>query len=160
EALVGDGAGAVLVGTDGVVAELVAAASVSEEFTHFYRTDQQRFVQVADARFGNTYGFARVVPEAVGAALAAAGVPAAEGAKPVVAAPDARAAADAAKRAGVDAGAVVAPLVAEAGVLGTPDPLVLLARALETAAPGDVVVVVAYGEGADAVVLRATDALP
>jgi uncharacterized OB-fold protein len=49
--------------------------------------------------------------------------------------------------------------VNEAGILGTPDPLVQLSRALETAKAGDVIVVAAYGEGADALVFRATDAL-
>jgi 3-hydroxy-3-methylglutaryl CoA synthase len=159
EALFGDGAAAALVGTEHVVAELVAAASVSEEFTHFYRTDAQRYVQVADARFGTTYGYATAVPEVVRAALAKAGASPAEVAKLVLAAPDARAAQDVVKKIGCGESALVAPLVADAGVLGTPDPLVLLSCALETAAPGDVVVVVGYGEGADALVLRATAAL-
>jgi hydroxymethylglutaryl-CoA synthase len=159
ETLLGDGAAAALVGSDGVVAEVIARAAVSEEFTHLYRTDVQRFVQVADARFGATYGYARVVPEAVAAALRQAGVAPADVAALALAAPDARAAADAAKRAGCDPARVVAPLVTEAGILGTPDPLVLLSRALETVAPGEVLVVAGYGEGADALVLRATPAL-
>jgi uncharacterized OB-fold protein len=44
-------------------------------------------------------------------------------------------------------------------VLGTPEPLVLLARALEGRQPGDFVVVAGYGEGADAFVFRATHTL-
>ena len=52
EVALGDGAAAALVGSEDVVAELVASASVAEEFTHLYRTDEQRYVQVADARFG------------------------------------------------------------------------------------------------------------
>ncbi|HXJ32959.1 MAG TPA: OB-fold domain-containing protein [Candidatus Eisenbacteria bacterium] len=159
EALFGDGAAAAVVGREQVIAELVAMASVGEEFTHFYRTDAQRYVQVADARFGTTYGFAAVVPEAVAAALRKAGIEAGKIAKLVLAAPDVRAAQDVAKRVGCDAARLVAPLVAEAGVLGTPDPLVLLSRALETAKAGDVLVVAGYGEGADALVFRATDAL-
>jgi 3-hydroxy-3-methylglutaryl CoA synthase len=160
EATLGDGAAAVLVGRDGVVAELVASASVAEEFTHLYRTDVQRYVQVADARFGAQYGYAIVVPEAVRAALAKANVAPAEVAKLVLAAPDARTAADAAKKAGIDPATRLVPgLVTEAGVLGTPDALVLLSRALESAAAGDVIVVAAYGEGADALVFRATGAL-
>jgi 3-hydroxy-3-methylglutaryl CoA synthase len=159
EAQLGDGAAAVLLGREQVVAEVVARASISEEFTHFYRTDEQRYVQVADARFGTTYGYAAVVPEVVTAALEKAELPPAKVAALALAAPDARAAADAAKRIGCDPGKVVASLAAEAGILGTPDPLVLLARALETAAPGDFIVVAGYGEGADAIVLRATPAL-
>jgi uncharacterized OB-fold protein len=77
-----------------------------------------------------------------------------------VAAPDARAAAAVAKKVGATGDGVLVPgLWDDAGVLGTPDPFVLLHRALETAAPGDFVVVAAYGEGADAVVLRVTDAI-
>jgi len=160
ELIVGDGAAAALVGRDGVVAELIGAASIAEEFTHLYRTDVQRYVQVADARFGVQYGYAVVVPEAVRAALAKAQVPPERVAVLALAGPDARAAEDAAKKIGCGPGAALVPgLIAEAGVLGTPDPLVLLSRALETAKAGDVIVVAAYGEGADALVFRATDAL-
>jgi 3-hydroxy-3-methylglutaryl CoA synthase len=127
EPVLGDGAAAALVAREGVIAELVASASVAEEFTHLYRTDAQRYVQVADARFGVQYGYAVVVPEAVKAALAKAGLPPAKLAALALAAPDARAAQDAAKKIGCDPARVVAPLVAEAGVLGTHDPLVLLA---------------------------------
>lgn len=161
ETQLGDGAAAVEVAREDVVAELVAAASVAEEFTHFFRTDAQRYVQVADARFGAQYGHAAYVPEAIGAALRQAEVPPAKVARLAVAAPDARAAAAVAKTVGATGDGVLVPgLWDEAGVLGTPDPLVLLHRALETAAPGDFVVVAGYGEGADALVLRATDALP
>ncbi len=159
EALLGDAGAAALVGRDGVIAELVAGASIAEEFTHLYRTDQQRYVQVADARFGAQYGYTVVVPEAVRAALAKANVAPGEVAALVLAAPDARAAQDAARKIGIDAGKLVPALLAEAGIFGTPDPLVLLSRALETAAPGDVLVVAAYGEGADVLVFRATPAL-
>lgn len=159
EAQLGDGAACAAVGRDDVIAELLSAASVSEEFTHFWRTDEQRYLQVADARFGNQFGVAREIPAAVAAALRKADLPPARVAALCLAAPDARAAADAAKRVGCDPTTRLVP-APETGVLGTADPLVLLSRALETAAPGDVLVVAGYGEGAEALVLRATDALP
>jgi 3-hydroxy-3-methylglutaryl CoA synthase/uncharacterized OB-fold protein len=161
EGLLGDGAAAVAVGADGVVAELVAAASVSEEFTFFWRTDAQRYVQSTEPRFGSTYGYARDVADAIGAALRRAELPPGRVARVALGAPDARAAAEAAKRAGLDPGRQLeASLLAEAGVLGAPEPLCLLSRSLETAAPGDFLVVAGYGEGADALVFRATDQLP
>src|SRR5215813_5561568 len=159
EPLLGDGACAAVVGTTGVVAELVGMASVAEEFTYLWRTDAQRFVQLADMRFGSTYGYARDVAAALEAALESAGVAPGALARVALAAPDARAAQEAARGAGIAPERVVAPLVAEAGVLGTPDPLVLLARCLETAAPGDLIAVAAYGEGADVAILRATEHL-
>ncbi len=106
----------VAVGTEDVIAELVSAASVAEEFTYFWRTDQQHYVQVADARFGNQYGMARDVPEAVTAALRKAELPPARVAQLCLGVPDARAAADAAKRIGCDPATQLAPsLQAEAG---------------------------------------------
>ena len=161
EPLLGDGACAVAVGREGVIAELVSTASVSEEFTYLWRTDTQSYLQVADMRFGDAYGYVRDVADAVNAALRKAELPPAKVAKLALASPDARAATDAAKRIGCDAKTQLVPLLlAEAGILGTPDPLVLLARALETASPGDFIVVAGYGEGADALVFRATEHLP
>src|SRR5262245_29598914 len=159
EAQLGDGAACAAVGHDGLIAELVSAASIAEEFTYLWRTDEQRYVQVADARFGNQYGVARDLPEAVGAALRRAELPPSRVAKLCLAVPDSRAAADVAKRIGCDPKTQLQP-ASGAGILGTPEPLVLLSNALETAAPGDFLVVAAYGEGAEALVLRATDALP
>src|SRR5881409_3617294 len=95
EPLLGDGAVAALVGSDGVVAEIVAAASVAEEFTYLWRTDEQRYVQATEPRFGTTYGYARDVPDAVTAALRRAEIPPARVARVALGAPDARAAAEA-----------------------------------------------------------------
>jgi 3-hydroxy-3-methylglutaryl CoA synthase/uncharacterized OB-fold protein len=160
EPLFGDGACAVVVGHDGVIAELVSSASVSEEFTYLWRTDAQAYVQVADMRFGDAYGYVHDVADAVNAALRKAELPPAKVAKLALASPDARAAADAARKIGCDTRTQLVPLhLAEAGILGTPDPLILLARALETASPGDFIVVAGYGEGADALVFRATEHL-
>jgi uncharacterized OB-fold protein len=161
EPLLGDGACAVAVGREGVIAELVSTASVSEEFTYLWRTDTQPYLQVADMRFGDAYGYVRDVADAVAAALRKAELPPAKVAKLALASPDARAAADATKKIGCDPKTQLVPLhLAEAGILGTPDPLILLARALETASPGDFIVVAGYGEGADALVFRATEHLP
>jgi hydroxymethylglutaryl-CoA synthase len=162
EPLLGDGAAAVAVGSGAeVIAEFVTAASVAEEFTCLWRTDQQRYVQVTEARFGATYGYARDMAEAITLALRKAELPPAQVARLALGAPDARAAADAAKRAGCDPARQLAPsLLAEAGILGCPEPLALLGRCLETAQPGDFVVVGGWGEGADALVFRATDRLP
>jgi hydroxymethylglutaryl-CoA synthase len=161
EAFLGDGAVGVAVGTDGVVAQLVATASVAEEFTYLWRTDEQRYVQASEPRFGATYGYARDMADAIRAVLRRAELPPERVAQLALGAPDARAAADAAKRAGCDPGRqLAASLVGEAGCLGSAEPLALLARSLETAAPGDFLVVAGWGEGADALVFRATDRLP
>ena len=160
EPLLGDGGAAAIVGSEGVIAELVAAASVAEEFTCLWRTDEQRYLRVSEPRFGATYGYVKDVTDAIGAALRKAELPPARIAKLALGAPDPRAAGEAAKRAGFDARQLEAPLVAEAGILGSAEPLALLSRSLESAVPGDFLVVGAWGEGADVLVFRATDHLP
>ncbi len=160
EGLLGDGAAAVAVGEEEVIAELVGTASVAEEFTYLWRTEAQRFVQASEPRFGTQYGYVRDVAEAVTAALQQAEVPPTKIAYLALGAPDLRAASETAKKIGCDPARLVASLVSETGILGTAEPLALLARALGAAAPGEFVVVAAYGEGADALVLRTTDLLP
>jgi hydroxymethylglutaryl-CoA synthase len=160
EPLLGDGAAAAVVGGEDVVAELVAGASVAEEFTYIWRTDEQRHLRVTETRFATTYGYVRDVAEAIGAALRKAELPPARVAKLALGGPDARAAGEAAKRAGFESAQLEASLVADAGILGSPEPLTLLSRSLETARPGDFLVVGAWGEGADVLVFRATDHLP
>src|SRR5207245_1541382 len=82
EPLLGDGAAAVAVGSEGVVAELVAAASVAEEFTYLWRTDEQRALHVSETRFGTAYGYVRDMAEVIGAALRQAELPPARLARP------------------------------------------------------------------------------
>jgi hydroxymethylglutaryl-CoA synthase len=160
EPLLGDGAAAAVVGSEGVIAELVAGASVAEEFTYLWRTDEQRHLRASETRFATTYGYVRHVAEAIGAALRKAELPPARVAKIALGAPDPRAAAEAAKHAGFDARQIEASLIPEAGILGSAEPLALLSRSLETVSPGDFLVVGSWGEGADVLVFRATDHLP
>lgn len=161
EGLLGDGAAAVTVGGENVVAEIVQTASVSEEFTHIWRTDGDRFLQAFPGRFSNTYGYANDVGEAVAALLKAQGLEAKAVARLAIASPDARAAADLAKKLGFDPKSqLVPPAIGAIGSAGTADPLLALAAALDAASAGDWILVAGYGEGADAILLRATDELP
>jgi 3-hydroxy-3-methylglutaryl CoA synthase len=161
EGLLGDAGAGAIVGRDRVIAEIVRIASISEDFTHVWRTDGDRFVQAFPGRFSNTYGYASDVGEAVRAVLKAEGLEPRAVAKLAVSSPDVRAAADLAKQLGFDAKSqLVPPAIASIGSAGTADPLLALAAALDDASPGDWIVVAGYGEGADAILLRATEELP
>lgn len=159
EPLFGDGAAAVRVGGAGVLAELVGSASVAEEFTHLWRTSAQQFVQAFEGKFSTTYGYTRDLAEAATEVLRQAEVPPRHIARLAVSAPDDRAAAVLAKQLGCDPSAVEGGLIERAGITGAPDPLLGLALALRTVKPGDFVLVGGYGEGADALLFRATDAV-
>jgi len=161
EGLLGDAAVAVRIGAKSVVAEVVDAAFVSEEFTHLWRTDDQKFVQAFPGKFSNTYGYARDLGEAIRALLVAQNLKPESIAKLALQSPDARAGADLAKELGFDPKRqLLSPAISTIGSAGVADPLVALAAALDEAMPDDWIVVGAYGEGADALLLRATDELP
>lgn len=162
EAAGADAGAAVLVGdgTDDapVVAELVGRASRTEEFLDRWRTPGADRTRQWEERFGEK----RYVPlgtAAFAAALADAGVEAGAITRVVVASPNARAARAVTRTLGVAPDAVADDLSATVGNPGATQPLLLLAAALEQAAPGDVVVLLSLADGADALVFRATEAL-
>lgn len=157
EGSLGDGGAALRVGHENVLAEVVATASISEEFTHLWRTDTQRYLQAFPGKFSNTYGYARDLGEAIRSLLAGQRLEPSAVAKLAVYAPDARAAVDLAKALGFDPRKqLVAPPVGSIGSTGVADPLLALGAALDEAVAGDWIVVGAYGEGADAMLLRVT----
>ena len=157
----GDAAGAVIVGDDSdapVLAELLSRVSLSEEFVDRWRAPGDVASRTWEERFGET----RYVPlatEALKAALGDAKLSPDDVDVLVVAGLHERACAAAAKKSGVAAERVADRLGASIGNPGAAQPLVLLAAALETARPGAVVVLLTLSDGADALVLRTTDAL-
>ena len=64
-----------------------------------------------------------------------------------------------ARKIGIDSNAVIDNQINSVGVAGAAQSILLLAKALETAHPGDLILVAGFGQGCDAVLLRATEAL-
>lgn len=159
EPLLGDGAAALRVGRENVLAEFIGAASVAEEFTHFWRTEEQRFVQAFEGRFSNTYGYTRDMSEALTTVLRRAEVPPERVSALALFTPDAHIAAAVAKNIGCGPSVVDQRIVERVGVTGTPDPFLGMILAFGRTAPGDFVLVGSYGEGADALLFRATEVL-
>jgi 3-hydroxy-3-methylglutaryl CoA synthase len=157
----GDAAAAVLLGDgDGaqVLAEVVGVGSATEEFLDRWRVPGDAASRVWEERFGET----KYVPlglEALKVALGQAGLEADSVDALVVAGLHERACASVAKKSGVPTDRVVDRLAATVGNPGAAQPLLLLAAALEQARPGQTIVLLVLSDGADAVVLRTTDAL-
>jgi hydroxymethylglutaryl-CoA synthase len=161
ESSAGDAAGAVLVGSDTdapVLAEVLAYVSVSEEFVDRWRTPGDVASRTWEERFGET----RYVPlatEALKAALGDARLNIDDVDLLVVAGLHERACTSVAKKSGVATDKLVDRLGASIGNSGAAQPLVLLASALESAQPGAVVVLLTLADGADVLVLRASEAI-
>ena len=160
EGVLGDGAAALTIADRGVIAEFVDAASVAEEFTYVWRTDVQRTLQVAGGRFSNTYGYGRDLGAAIRTLLERQGLEAKAIDRLALYSPDARAAAELAGSLGFDVKSqLVESLQSQIGCTGSAEPLLLLARALDRARPGERILVGGYGEGADVLLFRTTDAI-
>src|SRR4051794_27022885 len=156
-----DAAAAVLVG-DGdrapVLAEVVGVGSVTEEFLDRWRVPGDAASRTWEERFGETK-YVPVGLEALKMALGQAGVEADAVDALVVAGLHERACASVAKKSGVAPDRIVDRLGVSVGNPGAAQPLLLLAAALEKAQPGQTIVLLVLADGADAVVLRTTDAL-
>ena len=166
EAAGGDAAAALLVGSDEdgpVLAEVVSQVSLTEEFLDRWRVPGEASSRVWEERFGETK-YTPLAAEALKTALGAARVEVGDVDALVVAGLHERAVAAAAKRSGVAADRVTDRLAGSVGNPGAAQPALLLAAALEQlraagAAAGATVVLLVLSDGADAFVLRTTDAL-
>ena len=157
----GDAGAAMLLGGEGepVIAEVVGAYSQTEEFLGTWRNDEQDFLHSFPGAFETKFGYAPFVIGAVRGLLEQTGTAPTAIAKAVIAAPNPRAAAGVAKSLKLDLKQQVQDtLWMLVGDTGTAQPLLLLAGALERCAPGELILVVGYGDGADALLLRTTDA--
>jgi 3-hydroxy-3-methylglutaryl CoA synthase len=161
EAAGGDAAAALLIGSedDGpLLAEVVGYAGVTEEFVDRWRVPGDAGSKLWEERFGETK-YVPLANEALKTALGYAGVGPEAVDVLVVAGLHERACAAAAKASGVAADNIVDRLSATVGNPGAAQPFLLLARALEQAKPGQTIVLLVLADGADALVLRATDAI-
>lgn len=161
EALLGDGAGAALVGGTDVIAAFEGAFAVSHEFTDVWRMQGERYVQsLPDMTFVRAYGLDKHIAEAVDGLLKTTGRKKADIARLVLYGPDARTHAALARQLGVPEAALPKePPIARAGNTGAASCLLGLAAALEEARPHDQILVVSYGNGAEALLFEATEAV-
>ena len=153
----GDAAVAFLVGDGDAVATLDASHAVSEEMVDVWRTAGDPFVHAWEDRFVVQEGYTPRMVEAVKGLLEAAGVAADAFAKVALYAPDARSHGGVARALKLDKGQVQEPLFGRLGNTGCSFSLVQLAHALESAKAGDRLLVVSYGDGAEALAIGVTD---
>ncbi|MFQ5897680.1 MAG: hydroxymethylglutaryl-CoA synthase family protein [Candidatus Methylomirabilia bacterium] len=158
ETVLGDGAAAVLVGEGEAIATFEGAYTVSREFIDVWRTHNDRYLQMGDTTFGRAYGLDKHIPEAVDGLLGTLGLKRQEIAKVAYYAPDFRVHAALARQLKFPESAMLKePVIGKVGNTGSASPLLGLASALEEAKPGERIVVVSYGNGAEALCFQATE---
>ncbi|MGH7322166.1 MAG: OB-fold domain-containing protein [Candidatus Rokuibacteriota bacterium] len=161
EPFLGDAAAAVLVGEgDSVLARFEGATSLTQEFSDVWRKADARFPEQGDLAFVRAYGYEKLIPEAVETLLGQVGLKRQDVAKVACYAPDSRLAPGILRSLKLPEGAALrTPLLTSVGNTGTTSPLLALAAAFEEMQPGERVLVVGYGAGADALLFQATERL-
>ena len=159
EMLYGDGAAAIAVGGENVIAELVASQSQAVDFIDHYRGEGQDFDYGWEERWVRDEGYMKIVPNAVNALLSKAGVSAGDIAHFILPTEQARVPAMVAKKLGIKAEAIADNLLQSVGITGAAHVILLLAHRLEQAAPGDLVLVAGFGQGCDVLLFKVTDAI-
>ena len=158
EKLFGDGAAALLLGKDDVIASIEGWYSSCNEILDVWRSDKDRFVRSWEGRFVRDAGYGRVVPKAVAAALTKYSLTPDDFSKVVFSAPNARLASSAAKASGFDPKTKMQECLDNAiGDTGSALPIMLLASALEEAREGDLLLLASYGDGCDVLIVRVTE---
>lgn len=157
EQTLGDGAAALMVGTEKVIAELEGSYSIYNDFTDYWRTDEDKFIRSAEGRFIDEMGYLPTMQSAISGLLKKDKLALTDFAHIIYYASDARQHATLARRLKLDKAQVQEPLYSEIGNTGAAAVFLMLAAALEKAKAGDRLLLVGYGDGADAFIFRVTD---
>jgi 3-hydroxy-3-methylglutaryl CoA synthase len=155
----GAGAAAVEVGSDDVIANLIGSGSITVDFVDHFRGDGEDYDYNWEERWIRDEGYAKIVPRAVSLALSNAGLEASAIDHFVMPCPFAKLDVTIAKSLGIAADKVRDNLASNVGDCGAAHPLMMLVHALEQAKPGDKILLAAFGQGCDALIFEATEAL-
>ena len=154
----GDGAGALLIGKDNVIASIEGFHSSCNEIMDVWRSDRDLFVRSWEGRFVRDAGYGMVVQKTVSAALEKYNLAPDSFSKAIFSAPNAKFASIAAKKCGFDPKSKMQDLLDDAiGDTGTALPIMLLTSALAEAKPGDRLLLVSYGDGCDVFIFEVTE---
>jgi len=157
EMLFGDGAGAMVVGEDNVIAEFLGSYSLSLDFVDHYRGEDVKFDYNWEQRWVRDEGFANIYPTVFKGVLDNTDIGIADVTKMIYPCIFGRIHTKLAASVGANPDQVADPLAANVGECGTAHPFVMLAKELETAKPGDVLMVAGVGQGATALMFRVTE---
>lgn len=157
EQLIGDGAAALAVGNQGVLASVEASHFVAEDMLDVWRNAGDRFVRVWEPGFTGM-GYTTVMKAAISELMKKYEAKPNQFSKVVFNAPNPRLHSELGASLGFDVKAQVQdPLFLTMGNTGTASALMMVVAALEQAKPGDRILLANYGHGCDAFVLRVTD---
>lgn len=156
EMLSGDAAAAILTGPGPGIARLIASHSSTLDFVDHFRESGEDANYDWEARWVRDEGFGRIAVPALKVALAKAEVDGGRVSRFIAPIAVKGIPEMLAKAAGIPAVAIADTLGATVGHAGAAHPTLMLAAALESAQPGDILCLVGFGQGCDVLLFEVT----
>lgn len=153
----GDGAAALLIGKQNVLAEVLGSAALTTDFVDHFRLAGEEIDYHWEERWVRDEGISKLVPKVIAQALAAAQIKPELVDRFIFPSTFAKIDQQLAKQCRIKPEAVVDNLAEGVGDTGVAHGLLMLAKVLETAQPGQVIVLAQFGSGAQALVFRTTE---
>jgi len=153
----GDGAAALILGKDKVAIEVEASYTISDDMADNWRASDDTFVRTWEERFGLDEGYRKITAEAAAEVMKKCKLTPKDFAKACFYGPYTRRHAELGRVMGFQPAQIQEPLLDTVGNTGTALPLMILVAALEEAKAGDRILLVSWGNGSDAIVLRVTE---
>lgn len=156
EMVFGDGAAAVLIGSDRPIARFMGAYSLSYDFVDQLRGANTAYNRQWEDRWVRDMGYEQFIPEVAAGLCREQGLEPSDFSKVIYPCYYGGARRSINKKLGLGPAQVEDDLLQESGDTGTAHPLLMLAKALEEASPGDKLLVISYGSGCDALYFEVT----
>lgn len=157
EAAFGDAAVSFTFGNENVIAKVLGTYSVAHDLPDVWRNDKDKFVMDWDDKYTVAKGYVPFITDAVQGVLKETKLQASDFAKLVVYSAKPRYQQQIAHKLGFAPEQIQESYFGTIGNSGTAQAPLMLVGALEEAKPGDRILFVAYGEGADAIVFEVTE---
>jgi hydroxymethylglutaryl-CoA synthase len=159
EMIFGDAGAAMMVGGSDVIAEYKGSFSLSHDFVDHLRGAETKYDRMWEERWIRDVGYGSFIPQAINGLCQKYGINAADFDNVVYPCYYGGARKKINGMLGVEGDKVQDDLLATVGDSGAAHPLLMLAGALETAQPGQKILLVSYGSGCDAMWFEVTDAI-
>jgi len=160
EQALGDGAAALLLGDDNLIAEIDDSYHISDEFSGVWRADGDLHVRSWEDRMVLDEGYSSILPAAISALMKKHDLTPQDFARAVYDAPtDVRRHAKVAKGLGFDPSQVQDTMFMTVGNTGAALATMMFVAALEDARPSDRILLASYGNGADAFIITVADGI-
>jgi len=153
----GDAAAALVVGRESIVANFLGGHTVNSDFIDHFRGDGNDYDYEWEERWVRDEGYLKIIPAAVHALMDQTGNNCADVDVLIVATAMRRVPRSVAKALNIAEDRLADPLIERCGYTGAAHPLLMLAQVLQSAKPGQKILLTGFGQGCDALLFETTE---